>query len=77
MRAVVQRVSKATVVVEGEEAAPPLSKSAEAWREVGSIGLGLLVLVGVIDGDKKDDLVVNVINEDETSGTVRRYLSKK
>lgn len=32
---------------------------------------------GDFDGDKKDDLVVSVINEDETSGTVRRYLSKK
>lgn len=32
---------------------------------------------GDFDGDKKDDLVVGVINEDEGSGTVRRYLSKK
>ncbi|KAF0242849.1 MAG: FG-GAP repeat-containing [Planctomycetota bacterium] len=33
--------------------------------------------VGDYDGDKKDDLVVAVINEDEGSGSVRRYLSKK
>lgn len=32
---------------------------------------------GDYDGDKKDDLVVGVINEDEGSGSVRRYLSKK
>lgn len=33
--------------------------------------------VGDMDGDKKDDLAVAVINEDEGSGSVRRYLSKK
>ncbi|MEK7465997.1 MAG: VCBS repeat-containing protein [Planctomycetota bacterium] len=32
---------------------------------------------GDYDLDKKDDLVVAVINEDEGSGSVRRYLSKK
>ncbi|NUN47532.1 MAG: VCBS repeat-containing protein [Candidatus Brocadiae bacterium] len=33
--------------------------------------------VGDMDGDKKDDLAVAVINEDEGSGSVRRYLSRK
>lgn len=33
--------------------------------------------VGDYDGDKKDDLVVAVINEDEGSGSVRRYVSKR
>ncbi len=42
MRSVVQRVSKARVVVEGEE--------------VGGIGAGLLALVGVMDGDGDDDV---------------------
>lgn len=42
MKAVVQRVSQARVVVAGEE--------------VGAIGLGLLVLVGVAHGDGDGDL---------------------
>lgn len=41
MRAVVQRVSRATVRVDA--------------REVASIGHGLVVLVGVADGDTSDD----------------------
>ena len=43
MRAVVQRVSSARVTVEG--------------RVVGEIGRGLLVLLGVGDGDSPDDVV--------------------
>lgn len=42
MRAVVQRVSSAAVVIEGETAA--------------SIGAGLLVLLGIEDGDGPDDI---------------------
>ena len=42
MRAVVQRVSQASVKVDGEE--------------VGAIGRGMLVLLGVGEGDEKKDL---------------------
>lgn len=42
MRAVIQRVAKASVTVEG--------------AVVSSIGPGLLVLVGIRDGDNRDDL---------------------
>jgi len=41
MRAVVQRVSEASVSVEG--------------REVGRIGIGLCALIGVAEGDSEDD----------------------
>lgn len=41
MRAVIQRVSEASVTIEG--------------RKVSSIGAGLLVLLGVEDGDAPDD----------------------
>jgi D-aminoacyl-tRNA deacylase len=44
MRAVVQRVSEASVRVEG--------------REVARIGAGLLVLLGVAQGDSEDDLAL-------------------
>jgi D-tyrosyl-tRNA(Tyr) deacylase len=43
MRAVVQRVSSASVTVAGET--------------VGAIGAGLLVLLGIADGDGEDDVV--------------------
>ena len=43
MRAVIQRVSRARVTVSGEV--------------VGEIGTGLLVLLGVEDGDTQDDVV--------------------
>jgi D-tyrosyl-tRNA(Tyr) deacylase len=42
MKAVIQRVSKANVVIEGEQ--------------VASIGNGLLVLLGIIDDDSKADI---------------------
>ncbi len=42
MRACIQRVSKCRVIVEGES--------------VGQIGVGLLVLLGVAQGDTEDDL---------------------
>ena len=43
MRAVIQRVSRASVTVSGEV--------------VGEIGVGLLVLLGVEEGDTQDDVV--------------------
>ena len=43
MRAVIQRVSRASVTVSGEV--------------VGEIGAGLLVLLGVEQGDTQDDVV--------------------
>lgn len=43
MRTVIQRVSKAAVVVDG--------------REVGAVGRGLLVLAGIEQGDTEKDLV--------------------
>ena len=59
MRAVVQRVSQARVVVDDEEAEPASTAAVagqKAQTEVGRIGLGLLVLVGVMEGDVDDDL---------------------
>ncbi|HEX9826189.1 MAG TPA: D-aminoacyl-tRNA deacylase, partial [Flavobacteriaceae bacterium] len=42
MKAVIQRVSKANVVIEGEQ--------------VASIGNGVLVLLGIVDEDTKADI---------------------
>ncbi len=64
MRAVVQRVSCASVTVENET--------------VGAIGLGLMVLIGVADGDTEKDLkyiadkVPNLRVFDDENGVMNR-----
>jgi D-aminoacyl-tRNA deacylase len=66
MRAVVQRVSSAHVVVDG--------------REVGRIGQGILVLIGVAEGDEAADAatladkVVNLRIFDDDEGKMNRSL---
>ncbi len=64
MRAVVQRVTEASVTVEGET--------------VGSVGPGLMVLIGVADGDTDRDLkyitdkVMNLRIFDDENGVMNR-----
>ncbi len=64
MRAVVQRVTEASVTVEGET--------------VGSVGPGLMVLIGVADGDTDKDLkyitdkVMNLRIFDDENGVMNR-----
>lgn len=64
MRAVVQRVTQASVTVEGET--------------VGSIGPGIMVLIGVADGDTDRDLkyivdkVMNLRIFDDENGVMNR-----
>ena len=66
MRAVVQRVTQASVTVEGET--------------VGSVGPGIMVLIGVADGDTDRDLkyiVDNVMNLrifDDENGVMNRSI---
>ena len=64
MRAVVQRVTQASVTVEGET--------------VGSVGPGIMVLIGVADGDTDRDLkyivdkVMNLRIFDDENGVMNR-----
>ncbi|WP_417911787.1 D-aminoacyl-tRNA deacylase [Candidatus Electronema sp. TJ] len=66
MRAVIQRVSKASVTVNG--------------RETGAIGAGLLTLLGVHEADKQQDIVwlaekvVNLRIFDDEAGLMNRSL---
>lgn len=66
MRAVVQRVRKAEVMVEGES--------------IGSIGQGLMVFLGVGEGDEQDDLeymvdkIVNLRIFSDEEGKMNRSL---
>ena len=68
MRALVQRVSEAEVTVEG--------------RVTGAIGAGLLVLVGVTDGDAAEDrdwLVRKIVNLrvfDDDAGVMNRSVQE-
>jgi len=66
MRAIIQRVTKASVAVEG--------------KEVANIGKGLLILVGIEDADGSDDIewltkkIVNLRIFNDENGVMNRSL---
>ena len=66
MKAVIQRVSKASVIIEG--------------KEVASIANGLLILLGIVNGDSEEDIkwlsnkIVNLRVFGDENGVMNRSL---